>query len=325
MKLQLQIIVAAVAGALAIGYTVPAQPQAATSPPAAKSAVKQKSFASPEEAAKALTEAVRAKNVDGLLAVVGPNSSSWLFSGDMVADANDWKRFLEAYDRKNAMEEAAPGRMILTVGDDAWPFPAPIVQHGGKWTFDANAGRQELLNRRVGRNELDAMQTILAIVDAEREYAASDADGNGFADYARKFRSSPGKKDGLFWPTAEGAPPSPLGPLVAVAAKEGYGKGAKEAGAAKNTPQAYHGYHYRILTAQGKNAPGGAYDYMVGNKLLGGFAVVAYPATYRVSGVTTFLVNHEGVVYEKDLGPQTASIAGNMTLFNPDSTWRKSQ
>jgi hypothetical protein len=199
------------------------------------------------------------------------------------------------------------------------------VKHGDKWTFDANAGREELVNRRVGRNELDAMQTILAIVDAEREYAASDADGNGFADYARKFRSSPGKKDGLFWPTAEGAPPSPLGPLVAVAAKEGYGKGAKEADRTTGTPQPYRGYYYRILTAQGKNAPGGAYDYMVGNKLLGGFAVVAYPATYRVSGVTTFLVNHEGVVYEKDLGAQTASIAGNMTLFNPDSTWRKSQ
>jgi DUF2950 family protein len=324
MKLHMQIIVAAVAGAFAMLYTSPAAPQAA-SPPAAKSAVAQKTFASPEEAAKALAEAVRAKKVDGLLAIVGPNSSSWLFSGDMVADANDWKRFLEAYDRKNAIEPAGEGRAILDVGDDAWPFPAPIVKHGEKWAFDANAGRQELLNRRVGRNELDAMQTLLAIVDAQREYAATDADGNGFADYARKFRSSPGKKDGLFWPTAEGAPPSPLGPLVAVAAREGYGKNAKDADKAKSGPQPYHGYYYRILTAQGKDAHGGAYDYMVGNKLLGGFAVVAYPASYRVSGVTTFLVNHEGVVYEKDLGPQTVSIAGGMTRFNPDTTWRKSQ
>ena len=324
MKLHRQLMVVVVAGALATLCEVPAAAQPAASPPAAKSAVKQKTFASADEAAQALAEAVRAKSVDGLLAVVGPNSSSWLFTGDMVADANDWKRFLEAYDKKHALEAAGDGKMILDVGDDAWPFPAPIVKKGSQWAFDANAGRQEIVNRRVGRNELDAMQTLLAVVDAQREYAASDADGNGFADYAKKFRSSPGKKDGLFWPTAEGAPPSPLGPLVAVAAKEGYGKAAKDA-AKKDGPQPYHGYHYRILTAQGKDAPGGAYDYLVGDKLLGGFAVVAYPATYRVSGVTTFLVNHDGVVYEKDLGPQTASIAAGMTRFNPDATWRKAQ
>jgi hypothetical protein len=325
MKLHNRIIAAALSGAFAALCSLPAASQATASPPAKKSAVTQKTFASAEEAVKALTDAVRAKSVDGLLAVVGPSSSSWLFTGDMVADANDWKRFLEAYDRKHKLEPAGEGRMVLDVGDDDWPFPAPLVKRGDKWAFDANAGKQELLNRRVGRNELDAMQTLLAIVDAEREYAATDADGNGFADYARKFRSSPGKKDGLFWPTADGAPPSPLGPLVAVAAKEGYGKKAGDKASTKDTPQAYHGYYYRILTSQGKDAPGGAYDYLVGDKLLGGFAVVAYPATYRVSGVTTFLVNHEGVVYEKDLGPQTGTVAAAMTRFNPDATWRKAQ
>ena len=192
---------------------------------------------------------------------------------------------------------------------------------GGQWAFDANAGREELLNRRVGRNELDTIQTLLAIVDAQREYAADDADGNGYADYARRFRSSPGKKDGLYWPDATGKSPSPLGPMVAEAAREGYGKTPPDPA----KPVAFHGYHYRILTGQGKDAPGGAYDYLVRDKLLGGFAVVAWPANYGSSGVTTFLVNHDGVVYEKDLGTKTPGIAGTMTRFNPDATWRKAQ
>lgn len=316
MRLHQQILKAVIAGVLAATFPAATYAQAAVSPPAQKSAVVQKTFASPDDAANALIEAVRAKDANALLAVVGPGSGSWLFSGDPVADRNDWSRFLAAYDRKHAID-MGDGRAMLDVGDDAWPFPAPIVKHGAKWAFDANAGRQEILNRRVGRNELDAIQTLLAIVDAEREYAASDADGNGYADYAKRFASSPGKKDGLFWPTEANEPASPLGPLVAVAAREGYRKAKGEA----RTP--YHGYYYKILTAQGKDAPGGAYDYMVGDKLIGGFAVVAWPASYRASGVTTFLVNHDGVVYEKDLGPQTASIASAMTRFNPDATWRK--
>jgi hypothetical protein len=193
---------------------------------------------------------------------------------------------------------------------------------GKTWAFDANAGRDEIVNRRVGRNELDAIQTMLAIVDAQREYAAKDADGNGYADYAKRFRSTPGKKDGLYWPDESGKSPSPLGPLVATAAKEGYGKQPKAEPAAQ---QPFHGYHYKIMTSQGKDAKGGAYDYLVGDKLLGGFAVVAWPANYRVSGVTTLIVNHDGVVFEKDLGPQTASVASAMTRFNPDATWRKAE
>jgi len=320
MNIRIPLLVAALAAAgLALSpLAIHAQ---AASPPAAKSTVSQRTFATPEAAAKALVDAARARKPQELLEVVGPGSGAWLFSGDMVADANDWSRFVAAYDQKNSFE-TKDGRAILQVGSDDWPFPAPLVKHGKGWSFDANAGREEILNRRVGRNELDTVQTLLAIVDAQREYAASDADGNGFADYARHFRSSPGKKDGLYWEAASGQPESPLGPLVAVAAREGYGKAQAKK---DDGPAAYHGYHYRILTSQGRNAPGGAYDYMVGNKLLGGFAVVAWPSNYGSSGVMTFLVNHEGVVYEKDLGPRTAALATSMTRFDPDATWRKEQ
>ena len=290
---------------------------AAAKPAAAKPAAKQKTFATAQEAAAALAAAVRAASVDDVLGVVGPDSRSWIFSGDDVADRADWKRFLDAYDQKNALQ-ATGDKTVLEVGNDSWPFPAPIIKgKDGKWAFDAKAGREEIINRRVGRNELNVMQALLAVVDAQREYAAADPDGNGFADYARKVRSTAGKKDGLYWPDEQGKPQSPLGPLVAAASAEGYGKGTK--------PQPYLGYHYKLLTSQGKNAPGGAYDYMVAGKLLGGFGVVAYPANYGTSGVMTFVVNHEGVVYEKDLGAQTASAGSAMTRFDPDKTWRKAQ
>jgi hypothetical protein len=327
MNMTQKTLIVAIAGALTAFSSLdiraqgtPATP-AAKAAPAAKPAAKQRMFASADEAVGALVEAVRAKDVNGLLAVVGPGSGDWLFSGDKVADANDWQRFLAGYDQKHALD-AKGARAVLNVGNDDWPFPAPIVKHGDKWSFDANAGREEILNRRIGGNELDTMQTLLAIVDAQREYAASDADGNGFADYAKRFLSTPGKKDGLYWADEAGKPQSPLGPLVAAASKEGYGMKAKEAG---QPQQAYHGYHYKLLTSQGKDAKGGAYDYMVGDKLLGGFAIVAWPARYRVSGVTTFIVNHDGVVYEKDLGATGAAVASTMTRFNPDATWRKAQ
>jgi hypothetical protein len=283
-------------------------------------AAKQRTFASAEEAATALTDAVRAKDVKALVAIVGPGSDQWLFSGDKVADANDWRRFLSAYEAGHTLETEGD-RTVLAVGEDKWPFPAPIVKHGARWAFDPKAGHEELINRRVGRNELDAIQTMLAIVDAEREYAQSDPDHSGSADYARRFLSTPGKKDGLYWPSTPGAAESPLGPMVAVAAAEGYGKQQRKAG--ERAP--YHGYYYKILTSQGPDAPGGAYDYLVGDKLMGGFAVVAWPASYGVSGIMSFLVNHDGVVYEKDLGKQTASIASSTTRFNPDTTWRKPQ
>jgi hypothetical protein len=209
------ILRAAVIGALAAtpAYVALAQDKAAAKPaPAAKPAQSaQKTFASPEEASKALVEAVKAKDINALLAVVGPSARSWLFTGDDVADANDWKKFIAAYDEKNAVKKIDDSKAELEVGNDGWPFPAPIVKKGAAWSFDAEAGRMEILNRRVGRNELDAIQTLLAIVDAQREYAQKDADGNGYADYARKFRSSQGKKDGLYWADDSGRPRAPSG------------------------------------------------------------------------------------------------------------------
>ncbi len=290
---------------------------AAAASAAAGKTAPQKSFATPQEGAKALVDAVRAGNVNDLVALIGPASKSWLFSGDKVSDRAEWKRFLDAYDHKNAIRSEGDSKAVLEAGDGDWTFPAPLVKRGDRWVFDGEAGREEVLNRRVGRNELDTVQTLLAIVDAQREYAASDPDGNGINDYATKFRSTPGKKDGLYWPTQPGEPPSPLGPLVAQAVREGYGGGAKGAG-----PAAYHGYHYRLLTAQTKAAPGGAFNYVVNGRLFGGFAVVAWPASYGNSGVKSFLVNHEGIVYEKDLGPNSAAKAEKMKAFDP-SDWAK--
>ena len=297
---------------------------AAQPAPATQKTVEQKVFATPEEAATALTEALRKHDKNLLLAVIGKSSGNWLSSGDEVADRHDKEKFIAAYDRKNSISQKAEDKAILLVGEDDWPFPAPIVRKGKGWVFDAVAGREEIINRRVGRNELDAIQTLLAVVDAQREYAAGDPDGNGYHEYARRFASSKGKKDGLYWPVRAGEPLSPLGPLVGAAAREGYGKksgGGKSGG----KPAAYHGYRYRILEAQGKNAPGGAYSYLVNNKMIGGFAIVAYPAKYGVSGVMTFLVNHDGVVYQKDLGKTTEADALRMRRFNPDPSWSKVQ
>ena len=194
-------------------------------------------------------------------------SKSWLFSGDTVSDRADWKQFLELYDAKHTLDKSGDDRVVLSVGADAWPFPAPLVKTAAGWHFDAEAGREEVLNRRVGRNELDTIQTLLAVVDAQHEYARVDYDKDGFPTYAQRFRSSPGKKDGLYWPTAAGEPQSPLGDLVAKATGEGYAH-ARES-QAKEVPTPYHGYLFRMLTAQGSAARGGAFDYMAHGKLFG--------------------------------------------------------
>ena len=281
----------------------------------------QKKFDSAEDAATALADAVRKESPKDVIAVVGEKARSWLLTSDSVADRAEWRVFLAAYELKHSVEKAGDNRASLTVGEDSWQFPAPIVRNkAGKWSFDADAGREEILNRRVGRNELDTIQSLLAIVDAQREFAAADADGNGVKDYALRFASSTGKKDGLYWETAPGETPSPLGPLVAKAVQEGYGEKVK---AGKVEP--YQGYLYRMVTAQGANAPGGAFDYMLGGRLFGGFAVVAYPADYGNTGVKTFMVNHEGVVYEKDLGASTAELARRIRRFDPDKSWKKAQ
>jgi hypothetical protein len=208
--------------------------------------------------------------------------------------------------------------MVLSVGEKDWPFPIPLVQAGDRWVFDTRAGKEEILNRRVGENETDTVQTLLAIVDAQREYAMQPRDADGVRKYAEKFASDPGKKNGLYWSTAPGEEQSPLGELVADARAEGYTRKEQKQG-----PVPYHGYYFRILKKQGKSAPGGAFDYVVKHKMIGGFAVVAYPAVYGSSGVMTFIVNHDGTVYQKNLGRGTARTAAAMASFDPDPTWKK--
>ena len=280
--------------------------------------VKQKSFQAPEEAAKALFEALRAGDMKELLAIFGPAGKEVISSGDEVADKAGRERFVKAYEAMNKLEKETDKKVTLLIGKNEWPFPIPIVKKGETWAFDTLAGKEEMLNRRIGKNELHAVKVCLAYVDAQREYALKDRDGDGLLDYAQKFGSTKGKKDGLYWEAKEGEEQSPLGPLAARAVKEGY-TGRKPG----DNPVPYHGYFYKILKAQSKNAPGGAYDYLVKGRMIGGFALVAYPAEYGNSGVMTFIVNHDGVVYEKDLGRETTKIAGTMTKYDPDKTWKK--
>ena len=227
----------------------------------------------------------------------------------------DRNMFVKAYDEAHRLETAGSKKRILYVGKDDWPMPVPIVKAGKRWQFQTEEGRQEILSRRVGTNELGAIQTCLAIVDAQKEYAVLDRDTDQLLEYARKFESEKGKSDGLYWETAPNEPLSPLGPLVARATAEGYKNGEQMS--------PYHGYFFRIITAQGENANGGAYSYIVNGNMIGGFAIVAYPALYRSSGVKTFTVNHEGIVYEKDLGPDTAQLAAAIEVFDPDKSWKK--
>jgi hypothetical protein len=275
----------------------------------------QKTFKSPDAAVKALVDATSANDVKALEALFGPGSQDLISSGDDVDDTRGREMFVKAYGDAHRLEKAGGNKRILYVGKDDWPMPVPIVKTGKRWHFQTEEGRQEILSRRIGKNELGAIQTCLAIVDAEKEYATLDRDNNQLLEYAQKFESEKGKKDGLYWEAAPGEPLSPMGPLVASATAEGYGK------AEQMSP--YHGYFFRIITAQGENASGGAYSYIVNGNMIGGFAIVAYPALYRSSGVKTFIVNHEGVVYEKDLGPETAQLAAAVTVFDPDKSWKK--
>jgi hypothetical protein len=273
----------------------------------------QQSFKTTEEAAAALVSAARAGDLKGLLTVLGRDGADIVSSGDVVADASARNRVVEAYDAKHQVVMEGTDKAVLVIGREDWPFPIPLVRKDGSWRFDTAAGREEILYRRIGRNELDAIETCLAYVDAQQDYAEQGVAGNGV--YAQRIVSRPGQKDGLYWPAQSGAEESPLGELAASAAAEGYRAGQQRA--------PYHGYYYKVLTRQGPDAPGGAMDYVVRGRMIGGFALLAYPAEYRNSGVMTFLVNHQGNVYEKDLGPNTARIASGMTAFNPDKTWRR--
>ena len=305
---------AALVGTPAMAAEAPAKQTAKAPARTATAAV----YASPEDAAKALYDAVRTHDVKAVYKVFGPGSDKYIYTGDPVADQQMRERFIAAYEKSMKIERDGDAKATLLVGEQEYPIPFPLVKGAKGWTFDAKAGADEIVNRRIGENELFAIKSCLAYGDAQQQYAEADRDGDGLIEYAQKFRSSEGKHDGLYWPTTGDEPLSPLGPLAAQVRSEGY--------SAKNSnPAPLHGYYYRILTAQGKDAPGGAYDYLVKGNLIGGYALVAYPARWGASGVMTFLCNHDGVVYQKNLGEKTAEIASKMKLYNPDPSWKKAE
>jgi hypothetical protein len=280
-------------------------------------AADQKTFATPTEAVNALVKAAEDGNPDEMVAILGDEGKEVVFSGDAVQDQAGREAFVKAYKAKHALVTQDSKTRILQVGVKDWPMPIPLVNDGGKWRFDTSAGKQELVFRRIGHNELGAIAACRGYIAAQQDYAASPHDGLSAGLYARKLRSDPGKQNGLYWETAEEDTPSPAGPLLAAASSEGYGTQTS------GNPQPYHGYLYRILTAQGSAAKGGAKSYLADGQLSGGVALVAYPAEYRNSGVMTFIVNQNGVVYQKDLGEKTGEIAGAMTEYNPDKSWKR--
>ncbi len=280
-------------------------------------ASKQMSFSSPEEAVKVLVTSVKDDDTKKLMKILGPDAKPLVFSGDVVEDNNNRERFIKSYEEGNKLEKSGDAKMILTIGKDGWPFPIPLVKEANGWRFDTDAGKEEILNRRIGRNELSAIQAVLAYVDAQREYYLANPEHEKVLSYAQKFLSAPNKRDGLYYAVKEGESPSPLGELYAKAQAEGYADNEKG-----SEPKPYYGYYYRILKSQGADAHGGAVDYVAHGKMMGGYALIAWPAIYGNSGVMTFMVNHDGVVYEKDLGLETAKEAKNITTFNPDKTWK---
>ena len=280
-------------------------------------AAAQKTFVSPDEAVKALVADVRENNDAGLAAMFGPEAADLISSGDKVADRNGRKRFLKAFSEKNFLQRYDDNKTVLHIGKSDYAFPIPIVRRGKRWIFDTPAGREEILNRHIGRNELRTIKVLRAYGDAQRDYADRLQGRGEPVRFARRLISTKGAHDGLYWPTVKGEKESPFGPLIARAGEAGYsgkviGKGAEP----------FNGYYFKILTAQGPHAIGGAYSYLVNGKLILGFGLVAFPARYGSTGINTFIVNQEGVVYEKDLGEKTGKAAA-MTTFNPDNTWHQ--
>lgn len=282
-------------------------------------AAEQKLFPTREDAVNALINALRDENKKELLTIFGNKSKELIYSGDEVADQRIMQNFVNHFDEYHQLIQEK-GKYTLVIGKNEWPFPIPIIERKGKFVFDTASGIEEILNRRIGRNELDTIQVMHAIVDAQREYAMKDHDGDGLREYAQKFWSDPGEENGLYWKTEEGEEQSPLGPFVTSANQEGYSKDETN-----EEPQPYHGYFFRILAGQNTNMAGGTYDYIVNGNMIGGFAVLAYPAAYGNSGVMSFLVNHLGVVYQKDLGKYTKKVATSIVSFNLDETWKEAK
>ena len=277
----------------------------------------QRSFASPQEAVEAFVAAARDSREADLRAILGPEADRVIDSGDRYADRELHQRFVALYDEKHTIDQKTPGHAELDVGPNDWPLPIPLVENGGRWTFDTKAGAQTIVDRRIGRNELEAIRTLLACVDAQHDYFDRAKQATGTGVYATRLVSTPGHHDGLYWPVA-GQAESPLGPLIDAAQEAGY-PGELVGG----KPIPYEGYYFRILKAQGPNGDGGTKSYIQSGRMVGGFALIAWPATFGSSGIMTFIVGPDGDVYQKDLGLETAHIATKMTIFDPDLTWSR--
>jgi hypothetical protein len=276
-------------------------------------------FGSPDDAVAALVKAEQSGDETALRGIFGPGSEKLIDSGDKVADAAGRQRFLDSYDAAHSLTPQADGSVVLTIGPNAWPLPIPLVKADNGWRFDAASGAQQIIDRRIGRNELLTIRTLFASVEAEADYFDRVQRGTGTGAYAERFFSTPGEEDGLYWEAEDGEAPSPLAPLIEQARDEGYPGAASPAG----KPEPYHGYFFKILKAQGPDAPGGAKSYVIGGKMTGGFAFLAWPAAYESGGVMTFAVNQDGIVFQKDLGAQTTKIAAGITRFDPDVTWAR--
>jgi hypothetical protein len=278
-------------------------------------------FASPDVAVNTLVAAATNDDTNAMHSIFGAEGQA-LVSPDVVQATEGFNLFVQHLTEKTQLVTNSDSNLTLEIGADGWPFPIPLVNRDGQWFFDTTAGREEILARRIGRDEMGAINVCNAYVEAQREYASQDRLGDGVLAYAQFLRSTPGTHDGLFWPTNSGAELSPLGPLVAQARVEGYYRAARMI----NDKQApYHGYFFKILTRQGKHAPGGKYDYLINGRMIAGFALVAWPAEWGNTGVMTFIVNQQGKVYQKNLGPKTSKIAGNMTTYDPDDNWARAQ
>ena len=273
-------------------------------------------FSSPEAAVTAIVAVVREYDAAKALAILGPDAEEIIFSGDKVKGKEEVADFIKKYDEKYRLEMVSPTSATLIIGKDDWPFPIPVVKNDKSWFFDVAVGKEEILNRRIGGNELNVIQVMQAYVEAQLEYASKDRDGDGVREFAQQFKSDEGKKNGLYWLVKKGEELSPFGPLIAEARSKGYDVDSKKS-------QPYQGYYYKIFTRQGETSPGGAYDYVVNGNMILGFGIIAYPAKYGASGIMTFAVNQEGVVYEVDLGEKTAEIVTKKIKYNLNKTWQK--
>jgi hypothetical protein len=274
------------------------------------------SFSTPQEAAQALIEAAATYNTSALLSIFGPEGKDLVASADPIRDKTNAVAFADEGRKAMSVDIDAkdPNRAVLLVGDRAWPFPVPLIHKQGRWVFDASAGRVEVLDRRIGANELDAIQVCRGFVEAQHDYASAIHDGSGVHQYAQRIISTPGKQDGLYWQNADGTPGGSISAEVGKAIEEGYSPA---------TPSAYHGYYFKVLKGQGPAARMGQLDYVIEGVMIGGFALIAAPAQYRVTGVKTFIVGPDGIVYQKDLGPDTLNIAKKIERYNPDKTWQR--